>query len=694
MDSGEAQVALVADASLEAVGLMAAALERADFWPMLATRQSPRIVVLPQLGGFDVGSPLATTPLLVETLIDLLHDCDYTDVAVAGSMDSSALWAANRELYPLADLLGYRFVTPRGRAYDLIDLAEDLQDDAFPLGSALHGSGLSRVWHDADVRIVFGKNRSDEEAGYALCLDTLLAALPLPDKTLYYRRRRNAGDVVAALLDVAPVQFALIDAVVSAHGAGGARAPIPLKTGVMIAASSIVLADYIGALKMGLDPAVSPIMVRMLKSHPLPLRYHLSGELSPYAGWRNVPVVLQRATQARAAAPGLDQLVQPWLQNLDPELFPLTHPLDARINAALAPFFADSDASESSRWMLIAANMLLGLLGHTANAWRTLSDKDALHRMAVPLGFDPAAVPEERFTALVDELQRLEPIAADAPQAAEGLRWRMVEDAVVFHYQHDFPIDYGQFIGRVDIARTIQFMNDYLGGVVVPLANDEAGRPVRQAERNIYLPQPNYLVLYQGKPIDVSKLEVVAYAPDRHRLYWKTIASENGSASADDGIATFERTLHGTRVTIIGRQAFTLPLFWQVFDLSPLPELKAALVTHAYRTFFDRTMANFEALVEGRDIAIGRPVDEPATPPVEQLAAVLTTLGEAIAPLLQRAAQPHPMEVAVDADGFVHIQASELTETGPAQVDRWLAELMRFAAELQQAAQRDMAQTG
>ena len=69
-----------------------------------------------------------------------------------------------------------------------------------------------------------------------------------------------------------------------------------------------------------------------------------------------------------------------------------------------------------------------------------------------------------------------------------------------------------------------------------------AGRPVRQAERNIYLPQPNYLVLYQGKPIDVSKLEVVEYAADRHRLYWKTIGSENGSATYDDGIATFERT--------------------------------------------------------------------------------------------------------------------------------------------------------
>ena len=94
-----------------------------------------------------------------------------------------------------------------------------------------------------------------------------------------------------------------------------------------------------------------------------------------------------------------------------------------------------------------------------------------------------------------------------------------------------------------------------LGGVVVPIAYDEVGRPVKQAERNIYLPQPNYLVLYQGKPIDVSKLEVVEYRADRHRLYWKTVGSENNSAIYDDGIATFERSGEGTCITIVSRQS-------------------------------------------------------------------------------------------------------------------------------------------
>ena len=44
----------------------------------------------------------------------------------------------------------------------------------------------------------------------------------------------------------------------------------------------------------------------------------------------------------RNQAETLDRLVEPWLQRLDPELFPLKHPLDARLNAALAEFFAGS----------------------------------------------------------------------------------------------------------------------------------------------------------------------------------------------------------------------------------------------------------------------------------------------------------------------------------------------------------------
>ena len=64
---------------------------------------------------------------------------------------------------------------------------------------------------------------------------------------------------------------------------------------------------------------------------------------------------------------------------------------------------------------------------------------------------------------------QLEPIAADAPQMSDGLRWRYIDSAVVFHYTRTVGIEFDAFVQSVNVARTIQFMNDYLGGVVVPL---------------------------------------------------------------------------------------------------------------------------------------------------------------------------------------------------------------------------------
>ena len=666
---------------------LAAALDRAGFWDIVTG--TPRILIKPEMAGFVANSPTATDPALVEALIDLLHDRGFEDVAIATASDTSALWAANRDVYALSDLLGYRFVTAHGRSYDIIDLADTPDDTVFPRESALHSTGLSREWLEADIRIVFTKNRTDEATGYALTLDTLIGTLPLADKDLHYRHRRHPGDVVSALLDVAPVHFCLIDAVVSAHGASGQRAPTPIATDTIIATPHPVLADYAGALRMGVDPAASALFSQVQRNHPLPRRYTVAGSLAPYADWINVPASLRRTTEMRGAAEMLDRLVAPWLQRLDTESFPLKQPIDARLNATIAPFLADR------QWLMTLANTLAGLIGKTIASYRTMFDKEALHHQAVPLAINTTAIPDQAFADLVDELTALEPVAQSATTISDTLRWRYVEKAVVFSYTRPLPIPFELFVHKVDIARTIQFMNDYLGGVVIPLAHDTTQRPIRQAERNIYLPQPNYIVLYQGKPIDVSKLEVVEYAPDHHRLYWKTIASENGSATYDDGIATFARDASGTRVSIIGRQQFTLPLFWQVFDLDLVPEIKSVLVTHAYQTFFDRTLANFEALVEGRDIRLGRPTDEPSPLPLEQLVPLLQKLGEAAMPLLQRIMQRSPPETTepeqwVDADGFTHV----LPATAEAAIgsDRWLSEISRFFEGFRQAAQRDLIQ--
>jgi uncharacterized protein (DUF362 family) len=684
---------------------LSATLRSSRFWELLsqATGGHPaetlKVVILPELAGFEPRSPLATDPALVEMLIDLLGEHGFLDVSVVGSTDSSALWAGNRDIYAVCDLLGYRFETPKGLSYKVFDLSEVVESSPFSLESTLHGTRLSRIWTDAAFRLVFSKNRTDEDAGYALCLDTLLGVLPMADKDLYYRRRRDVGEVVADLLSVAPPHFALIDAITSAHGSGGKRAPNAHSTGTLIASSEIALADFVGALKMGLDPHISPIFNRVVQRYPLPQRYRIDGPLGGYAGWRNVPAVLVRSSRNRAGAAALDRLVQPWLQRLDPELFPFKNPLDAQLNSIVAPFFQDTDTSSASHWLLVLANLVIGALGQMLEASRVLFDKDALRQRPVSLGIDPAAYPQEIFDALVDEMTQLERIAANAAEEIGGLRWRYVDKAVVFAYTRTLPINFDLFTARVDVAHTIQFMNDYIGGVVVPLAHDEKGRSIRQAERNIYLPQPNYLVLYHGKYIDVTKLEVVKYEDNCHQLFWKTIRSENESATFDDGIARFERTDDGVKITITGRQLFSLPLFWQVFDLNLIPELKAALITDAYRTFFDRTIANFEALIEGREIRIGRPADEPSMPEGERLNELLAQIGTLFAPIIQSwlegAAVPEGIKgrSEADEDGFVHVKPEDHRVSGAsvAPPPAWIKEIQQFLAGLSDAARRDLA---
>jgi hypothetical protein len=108
--------AIVADASMSANARLAAALDRAGFWDILQDvlcERPPdqlRILIKPEFAGFVMGSPTITDPALVEGLIDLLHDRGFANVALAGIADSSALWAENRDLFALSDLLGYRYM--------------------------------------------------------------------------------------------------------------------------------------------------------------------------------------------------------------------------------------------------------------------------------------------------------------------------------------------------------------------------------------------------------------------------------------------------------------------------------------------------------------------------------------------------------------------------------------------------------
>lgn len=62
-------------------------------------------------------------------------------------------------------------------------------------------------------------------------------------------------------------------------------------------------------------------------------------------------------------------------------------------------------------------------------------------------------------------------------------------DAVLFQMDRVLNAPYDDLVARVDIASAIRIMNDYIGGDSLVVSCDKQGRVLRQAERNIYLPQ-------------------------------------------------------------------------------------------------------------------------------------------------------------------------------------------------------------
>lgn len=682
-------VAIVRESSATPVALLERALDQVALRGRVATLSTPdgfSAIIVPALDGFAAGSPAVTDPRLVEHLIDTLFDLGAGRVDIGSTRDDSALWLDNRDPFMLAELLGYRYATPKGRAYDVIDLSEDAVDGDFPATSALSGSALSAAWCDADLRIIFAANRTDEDDGYALCLRTLLAVLPLTDKNYHYRLRRDPGAVAAALLDRAPVDLALIDAIVSAHGDGAGRAPQPIATDTIIAATDPALADHFGAILMGVDPFLSRTAAPVLRRPGLLEGARIVGTRDRYRDWQNVDPLLLAATAARRETVAIDRSVRPLVQQVDRALFPFSNPANDRVNAVLAPLFGAEGAQ-----LFAVANQWLAQAGAAQQAWATHFAKDALLRRDAPVNIDPASV-GDAFDGIAEALLPLTELLRCVPADETGLRWRSHDGAVLFDGVRRFPIPFAAFADAVPIHRTIQYMNDYIGGDAVPVARGTDGRVTRQVERNLYLPQPNYTVLFGGEIIDVTKIEAVTYSASRQQMVWKTVKSANDSALADDGIVTFEALGGDTLVTIWGRQLFRLPPLLAAIDLDLFPALKALLITDAYHRFFARTFANLEAVAEGRDIRIGRAWSDAEEPlPVERLTALVTALGEGGAPDMldwiksigtRSNAAPQPQRI--DELGFRHFAGTSATAKRDAR-----RTVKHLAADLAHAARVD-----
>ena len=634
--------------------LLEEVLAASGFWQLAARRKGP-VMITPDLDFYESTSHGGTDPALVEHLVDLLHEHGHDDVAVGEARNEPDAWLHNRAPMVVPELVGYRFVTARGRPYEVVDLTAD---------GAIHAR-----WLGAALRINFAKNRTHEDCRFALCVHNLAGLAPAP---------RAVEEDCLQVLRHAPPHFNLIDAYTSSHGGAGQRAPRPLATHTLIASPSALLADWAGAARMGLDPYASPVNATALRTLGLPADHVIVGDLSPYPMWRNVHPLLARAARERNRSVGLGALTAAWFQTVDRERFALRDFYSDRLNAFVAPLMAQVDDNPRSFWLAVALNVLLARIDGLVQARNTLFSKDRLRRRIAPLLIDTAAFAPADYDGIAAVLAPYEQLLKHLRPSRDGLRWRHVDGAIVFGCEHVFAIPFGRFVRKVDITRAIQYMNDYIGGSTIAVRRDASGRVVHQAERNLYLQQPNWMVLFGGEVIDVEKIQCVRYGRDRRTIHWRTVASPNGTARVDDGCVSFARTAEGqTRVQVFARQQFTLPLAFKAFDIDLAPGLRDPIIESAYTTFFAGTMANLQAAYDGRDFRIGREPD--ADSPRRALPRFLATAAAALAELLR---QRHSVSDLGDAAAWLFGTGSSLAAAPAGQVSGTIDEagFRHFAA--------------
>jgi uncharacterized protein (DUF362 family) len=649
-------------------------LERAGLWSALERAQaqhgaSLRVLIKPDLDHVDAAATTGTDPKLVEQLIDLLAAHGHEDVRVAGAPGEWTGVLANRDVLSVADLVGYHFVTPAGRPYEIIDLAADGAGDA---DSSVGGDPTGRwhipaAWREAEFRILFAKNKTHAAQRFSLGLHQLLELVA---------GQEDAAGPSTELAEIlprrSPPEFAIIDAWQSSHGVNGSGVPCPIPTRTFIAGEDLLATDAVAAMKMGLDPFASPLLAAALRANGGLGGLAIDGDLAPYPGWINVhPLVAEIPALAGQPAPAT-RLLTAASAAPDTSIFPLE---DARLEPfrrVVAGLAARAGDNPLSFWALAWLRAAAAWSDGATVAWRVLADKPSLVQRDVPLGFDPADFTTADYDAVIDYMQPIEAILEGTEPDAGGLQWRYFDGSVIFRYARLIPAPFADFTAQVRVAEAVQLMNDYLGGASVAIARDDQGRVTHQATRTIYLPQPNYMVLYGGRPIDVSKLERALYEPGRHKVLWRTVRSINDSAELDDGAVTFfDRGAAGTEVVVVARQKFRLPVFWEAVELDRMPEIKDYLVGQAYRVYFEQTIANFEACYEGRPVRIGHGAGDAGTqasPALEQWARMARRAGDAMASgsrqlgrlVNQAVAVEKPAPVRTDDQGFQHFTAASV----------------------------------
>ncbi|MFF4422439.1 hypothetical protein ACFY04_16925 [Streptomyces sp. NPDC001549] len=309
-------------------------------------------------------------------------------------------------------------------------------------------------------------------------------------------------------------------------------------------------------------------------------------------------------------------------------------------------------AGAALRRVLTVVDQTAELATEVAAALRMRPNDATARTAATSLGVDVLAFEPADFKAVARHLEPLDQLIAAVPPDADGMRWRYLDEAVLFRCEAEVPTLFDEFTARLDISRVIGLTTGYLAGRTDVRARDADGRPIWQLERSISRAQPAYLALSGADVLDVCKLETIDYGPDDQLLRWRQVHSANASALQDDGSVSFARTPKGTRVTICTHQEFALPPLWQAITPALWPVVRRALVEDAYRRSFHITLRTIAARGQGSGAA---PVEEPAGAAFS-LWDALARLAEPLSPWTLSALRQPARPDLTDSSGFRHFR--------------------------------------
>ena len=229
---------------------------------------------------------IATDPELVEHLVKRITDDGYSKINLVESRNMYTDWFPRRTVRHVADIMGYTFT-----GYDLVDLTEEAEP--YDYGGVLGKNFVGKTWKNADYRISFQKNKTHIVCSYTLSMKNLFGTLPPQSKYEEYHDTMGWEKATVDVMRNFPPDFAFIDAFWSSDGMNGCVLENPKYTKTVIGGRNFVAVDWVGALKMGLDPLKNPLMKEAVQIFGKP-EFDVEGSLTPYTNWKNSYMTLGR----------------------------------------------------------------------------------------------------------------------------------------------------------------------------------------------------------------------------------------------------------------------------------------------------------------------------------------------------------------------------------------------------------------